>query len=67
MKRIRNTITACLTGGIQLGKCTGYQRHATHDEIALLAYRYYESRGRQDGHHSEDWLRAEQELMGCYK
>jgi len=26
----------------------------------------YESRGRQDGHHVEDWLRAEQELTRHY-
>jgi hypothetical protein len=35
----------------------------THDEIAQLAFSLYESRGRQDGHHIEDWLRAEQELV----
>jgi len=38
----------------------------THDEIAQLAYRLYESRGRQEGHHIEDWLRAEQELVRHY-
>jgi hypothetical protein len=38
----------------------------THDEIAQLAFRLYESRGRQDGHDFEDWLRAEQELVRRY-
>jgi hypothetical protein len=34
----------------------------THDEIAQLAFNLYESRGRQEGHDVEDWLRAEEEL-----
>lgn len=33
-----------------------------HEEIARLAHRYWAERGHQDGHHMEDWLRAEQEL-----
>jgi len=36
----------------------------THDEIAELARRYWAERGYVDGHHEEDWLRAEQELRG---
>ncbi|HUO32862.1 MAG TPA: DUF2934 domain-containing protein [Bryobacteraceae bacterium] len=32
------------------------------DEIAQLAYFYWESRGYQGGSPEEDWLRAEQEL-----
>jgi len=34
----------------------------SHEEIAQLAYRYWESRGGQGGSSDEDWLRAEQEL-----
>ena len=49
-----------------MGKYTGGQTSPTHDEIAQLAYSLYESRGRQDGHHMEDWLRAEQELVRHY-
>jgi hypothetical protein len=33
------------------------------EEIAVLAYRYWEARGGQDGSAEEDWLRAEQELI----
>jgi DUF2934 family protein len=33
-----------------------------HEEIARLAYLYWEARGRQGGCPEEDWLRAEQEL-----
>jgi hypothetical protein len=32
------------------------------DEIARLAYSYWEARGCQGGSPEEDWLRAEQEL-----
>jgi len=32
------------------------------EEIARLAYSYWEARGRQGGSAEEDWFRAEQEL-----
>ena len=32
-------------------------------EIAEVAYSYWESRGCEDGHDVEDWLMAEQEVM----
>jgi hypothetical protein len=35
----------------------------THQEIALLAEKYWAERGWQDGAAEQDWLRAEQELM----
>lgn len=35
-----------------------------HDEVAKLAHSYWQQRGRQHGHHVEDWVRAEQELRG---
>ncbi len=34
----------------------------THEEIAQLAYGYWEARGRQGGRADEDWYRAEREL-----
>ena len=34
----------------------------SHDEIAVLAYSYWEGRGCQGGSPDEDWLRAEREL-----
>ncbi len=34
----------------------------SHQEIAALAYSYWEARGRQGGSQREDWLRAEREL-----
>ena len=34
----------------------------SHEQVAQLAHRYWNERGRQDGHHLEDWYRAEHEL-----
>jgi hypothetical protein len=34
----------------------------THEQIAELARKYWAQRGYNDGHHEEDWLRAEKEL-----
>lgn len=34
----------------------------SHDQIANLARKYWAQRGYVDGHHEEDWHRAEQEL-----
>ena len=34
------------------------------DDIAVLAYSYWEARGYQGGSPVEDWLRAEQVLRG---
>ncbi|MGA3098649.1 MAG: DUF2934 domain-containing protein [Bryobacteraceae bacterium] len=38
--------------------------HPTHQQIAALAYSYWEARGRQGGSPLEDWLRAENDLLG---
>lgn len=34
----------------------------THEQISELARKYWAQRGYVDGHHEEDWHRAEQEL-----
>jgi hypothetical protein len=49
-----------------MGKNTGRRLYPTHDEIAQLAYSLYRSRGWEEGHQLEDWLRAEQELIPHY-
>jgi Protein of unknown function (DUF2934) len=36
----------------------------SHEEIAMLAHRYWIERGGHHGSHEEDWLRAEQALLG---
>ena len=37
---------------------------SAHQQIAALAYSYWEARGRQGGSPVEDWLRAEREIEG---
>ena len=59
-------VTSQAAGEWGMGTYTGGRRAPTHDEIAELAFSLYESRGRQDGHHLEDWLRAEQQLVRHY-
>jgi hypothetical protein len=34
-----------------------------HEEIARIAYGFWEARGRQHGSHEQDWLRAEQQYL----
>jgi len=34
-----------------------------HEEIAKLAYSFWEARGYEHGHENEDWLRAEAECL----
>ena len=34
----------------------------SHEQVAELARKYWAERGFEDGHHEEDWFRAEQEL-----
>jgi len=49
-----------------MGRYTGSRLTPTYEEIAQLAHFFYELRGRQDGHDTEDWLRAEQQLVHHY-
>jgi DUF2934 family protein len=66
MKELADIVAADITGERGMGKYTGRCLSPTHDETAQLAFSLYESRGRQDGHDIEDWLRAEQELVRHY-
>jgi hypothetical protein len=54
MKKLANVVAAGTTGEQSMGKHTGRRTSPTHDEIAQLAFTFYESRGRQDGHDIED-------------
>ena len=60
-------IAAILTGERMLTKYTGGSEPPSHDEIARLAYRFYETRGRRDGHDLDHWLAAERELTRHYR
>ena len=59
-------ITSEAAGQSGMGAHTGGRLAPTRDEIAQLAYFFYEARGRQDGHDNEDWLRAERQLFHHY-
>jgi hypothetical protein len=37
--------------------------HLSHEEIARLAYSYWQACGCQDGSSEQDWLRAERDLL----
>ena len=62
-------IAAILTGERVMTKYTGGRGRArpSRDEIARLAYHFYERRGRRHGHDHDDWLTAEQELTRHYR
>jgi Protein of unknown function (DUF2934) len=36
----------------------------SHQQVAELAHRFWNERGRTHGHDEEDWFRAEQSLRG---
>ena len=56
-------IVAADIAGQWARKDTCIRLFPTHDEIVQLAVSLYESPGRTDGHHIEDWLPAEEELV----
>ena len=60
-------IAAALTCERMTAKYTGGREPPSRDEIARLAYRFYETRGRRDGKDVDDWLSAEQELTRHYR
>jgi Protein of unknown function (DUF2934) len=60
-------IAVTLTGERMMTKYTGGQERPSRDEIARLAYQFYETRGRRDGHDVDDWLSAERELTYHYR
>ena len=60
-------IAAILTVERSLTKYTGGRDHPTRDEIARLAYQFFETRGGRDGHDVDDWLVAERELTHHYR
>ena len=60
-------IEAILTGERTMSKYTGGRDRPSRDEIARLAYHFYETDGRRDGHDVGDWLAAERELAHHYQ
>jgi hypothetical protein len=60
-------IEAALTGEGTMTKYTGGHERPSPDEIARLAYHFYETRGRCEGNDLDDWLSAERELEQHYR
>lgn len=60
-------IAMALTGRRMMTKDTGGRESPSRDEIARLAYQFYETRGRRDGQDVDDWLSAEQALTRHYR
>jgi hypothetical protein len=60
-------IATNLTGERMMTKYTGGRERPSRDEIARLAYHFYETRGRRDGHDVDDWLSAERQLTHHYR
>ena len=52
------------SGELNSRRLAGSRPLPKHGEISQLAFRFHESRGWQHGYDVEDWLRAEQELVG---
>lgn len=66
MSIVANDLLSYATGEWGVQMFTGGRPAPTHDEIARVAFCYYELRGKREGHDVEDWLRAEQELRRHY-
>ena len=60
-------IAVTLTGERMMTKDTADNDRPSRDEIARLAYHFYETRGRRDGRDVDDWLSAERELAHHYR
>ena len=67
MSPATSTRTAKVAGERLMTKDTGGRVRPTREEIASLAYHFYETRGRKHGSELDDWLSAEQELTNHYR
>ena len=62
-----SNLAELLTGERVLADDTRGRERPSHDEVARLAYDFYEKRERRDGHDLDDWLSAECELRHHYE
>lgn len=60
-------IAATLAGERMMSKYAGGGESPSREEIARLAYYFYETRGGQHGQDVDDWLAAEEELADHYR
>ncbi len=52
------------SSGLQVVPKNASVSGVTHERISKRAYELFVQRGYQNGHHEEDWKRAESELKG---
>jgi hypothetical protein len=60
---VEQTVAPVLAAELQSSPDLLLSAVSTQERIALLAYTYWEQRGRTGGSPEEDWLRAEQEVL----
>ena len=63
----KKTVTRSAAPARRVSRSTadpGITSIVSDDQVAQLAYRYYEESGFADGNDLEHWLRAESELRG---
>ncbi|MGD1074173.1 MAG: DUF2934 domain-containing protein [Bryobacteraceae bacterium] len=61
--RTKHAAAEQVTAEVKTSQPTTIAIEPSREEIAKLAYLYWEARGCQGGSQEEDWLRAERELL----
>jgi len=56
---------AAANGGAGKNGAKVTEMEITQQQVAELAHRFWNERGRQHGYHEQDWYRAEQELYAA--
>jgi hypothetical protein len=62
-----STLATPIMGERMMSKDTGGRNRPSREEIARLAYLFYERRGQREGDAVDDWLSAERELTHHYR
>jgi hypothetical protein len=65
VKRVKRTKPAAAAEAVEVPVTQLVSVPPSQEQIASLAYSYWEARGCQGGTPEEDWLRAERELMAA--
>ena len=60
---VENSVPATTAAPAEVPQAVTAPRIPTREDIAMLAYSYWEQRGYQGGSPEDDWLRAEFELL----
>jgi hypothetical protein len=63
-KKTSDPVAQMHNGSPENHSTVSYQPSVSHDEVAMLAHRFWKERGHRHGQHEEDWYRAEQVLRG---